>query len=60
MATVASGGLDSLPHCGAVITLLAVCKMTHKDSYGDVGMVTCVIPVAATIVIVIMGSMGIV
>ncbi|MCC8025077.1 MAG: GntP family permease [Clostridium sp.] len=60
VATVASGGLDSLPHCGAVITLLAVCKMTHKDSYGDVGMVTCVIPVAATIVIVIMGSMGIV
>lgn len=60
VATVASGGLDSLPHCGAVITLLAVCKLTHKDSYKDIGIVTCVIPIAAVIVIVVLGSLGIV
>ncbi|MCI9140243.1 GntP family permease [bacterium 1XD42-8] len=60
VATVASGGLDSLPHCGAVITLLAVCKLTHKDSYTDIGVVTCVIPIAAVIVIVALGSIGIV
>ncbi len=60
IATVASGGLDSLPHCGAVITLLAVCKLTHKDSYNDIGMVTCVIPIVATLAIVVLGSMGIV
>ncbi|NBI71390.1 GntP family permease [Clostridiaceae bacterium] len=60
VATVASGGLDSLPHCGAVITLLAVCGLTHKDSYADIGIVTCVIPVLAVVVIVVMGSMGIV
>lgn len=60
VATVASGGLDSLPHCGAVITLLAVCKLKHKDSYLDIGVLCCVIPIIATIVIVIMGSIGIV
>lgn len=60
IATVASGGLDTLPHCGAVITLLAVCKLTHKDSYLDIGVLCCVIPLIATAIIVIMGSMGIV
>jgi len=60
VATVASGGLDSLPHCGAVITLLAVTGMTHKDSYNDIGMVTCVIPLVALAVAIIMGMMGIV
>lgn len=60
IATVASGGLDTLPHCGAVITLLAVCKLTHKDSYLDIGVVCCVIPLIATAVIVAMGSFGIV
>ncbi len=60
VATVASGGLDSLPHCGAVITLLAVCKLSHKDSYTDIGVVTCVIPIFAVVCIVVMGSLGVV
>lgn len=60
VASIASGGLDSLPHCGAVITLLAVTGMKHKDSYGDIGMVTCVIPLIATAVAIVMGIIGIV
>lgn len=60
IATVASGGLDTLPHCGAVITLLAVCKLTHKDSYLDIGVVCCVIPLIAVSVIVFLGSFGII
>ncbi|MDO5713323.1 MAG: GntP family permease [Tissierellia bacterium] len=60
VATVASGGLDTLPHCGAVITLLSVCRLKHSDSYFDIGMVCCVFPVLAAIAIVILGSMGIV
>lgn len=60
IAAIASGGLDSLPHCGAVITLLAVTGMSHKDSYKDIGMVTCVIPLLATVVAVMMGMLGIV
>lgn len=60
VATVASGGLDSLPHCGAVITLLAVTGMTHKDSYNDIGMVTCVIPLLALAACIILGTIGLV
>ena len=60
IATIASGGLDSLPHCGAVLTLLAVTKMTHKDSYNDIGMVTCVIPIVALVVTIILGMIGVV
>lgn len=60
VATIASGGLDSLPHCGAVLTLLAVTKMTHKDSYNDIGMVSCVIPVIALIVVIGLGMAGVV
>lgn len=60
IATVASGGLDTLPHCGAVLTLLAVAKMTHKESYNDIGMVTCVIPIIALIATIILGMVGIV
>ncbi|MFW3385562.1 UNVERIFIED_CONTAM: GntP family permease [Kocuria sp. CPCC 205274] len=57
VAAVASGGFDSLPHNGAVITLLVICGMTHRQSYKDIGMVSVVIPVAALIVVVILGSL---
>jgi H+/gluconate symporter-like permease len=39
---MASGGCDSLPHNGAIITLLAVCGLTHKESYPDIGMITVI------------------
>lgn len=45
IASLACGGLDSLPHNGAVITLLAVCGLTHKESYIDIGITTVVITV---------------
>lgn len=60
VASIASGGLDSLPHCGAIITLLAVTGMNHKKSYTDIGMVTVVIPCVATVVVVLLGMMGVV
>lgn len=60
IATVACGGLDTLPHNGAVITLLAVCGLTHKKSYFDIMMVSLVIPVISLVVTIILGSMGIV
>ncbi len=55
---VASGGMDTLPHNGAVITLLAVTGMTHKESYVDIGMNTVVIPLIACVVIIILGTIG--
>jgi H+/gluconate symporter-like permease len=42
IASMASGGCDSLPHNGAVITLLAVCGLTHRQSYPDIGMITLI------------------
>jgi H+/gluconate symporter-like permease len=41
---MSSGGLDTLPHNGAVITLFLICGLTHRQSYKDLGMVTLVIP----------------
>lgn len=49
LAAMASGGFDSLPHSGAVIALLTVTGMTHRDAYKDIGVVTVVIPVIATL-----------
>lgn len=60
VATLACGSLDSLPHNGAVITLLAICGLTHRQSYADIGMVTVIMPVAATISAVVLGSLGVV
>lgn len=51
---IAAGGLDSLPHCGAVITLLAVCGITHKDGYKDIGILTVLIPIAALLFIIVL------
>lgn len=42
VASMASGGMDTLPHNGAVITLLAVCGLTHRDSYGDIFAITLI------------------
>lgn len=44
VASLASGGLDTLPHNGAVLTLLAVTGMTHKDSYIDIMMTSLILP----------------
>jgi len=40
VAAIASGGLDTGPHNGAIITLLAVCGMTHRQSYPDIFVIT--------------------
>ncbi len=56
VAAMSSGGFDTMPHNGAVITLLAICGMTHKESYPDIGMVSLVIPVGTTFAMIIVGS----
>ena len=57
VAVMAAGGLDTLPHSGAVITLLAICGLTHKQSYLNVAMVTMVIPLIAVVAVIILGTM---
>ena len=57
VATLAAGGMDTLPHSGAVITLLAICGLTHRQSYGNVAMVTIVLPIAALISVITLGTL---
>lgn len=47
IAAIASGGLDSLPHCGAVIATFMIMGLTHREAYKDMFMVTVAIPVIA-------------
>jgi len=51
IAAMASGGMDTLPHNGAVITLLAVTGLTHRQSYGDIFAVTLLKTAAVLVVI---------
>ena len=52
IASLACGGLDTLPHNGAVITTLAICGLTHKQSYKDIFVTSVIIPILVTIVMV--------
>ena len=53
VASMASGGMDTLPHNGAVITLLAVTGLTHRQSYRDIFAITCIKTLAVFFIIVV-------
>ena len=57
VAALSSGGFDTLPHNGAVISLLTICGLTHRDSYLDIFMCAVAIPVVSTIVVITLGTM---
>lgn len=54
VASMASGGFDTLPHNGAVITLLAVCGLTHIESYKDICVTSLLIPFCVGITMIIL------
>lgn len=56
VAAIGAGSLDSLPHNGAVVTLLAVCGATHKQSYVDIVMVAIVGALLALVTVIVLGS----
>ncbi len=56
VAVIGAGTLDSLPHNGAVVTLLAVCGSTHRKSYFDIVMVAIVGAVLALAAVIFLGS----
>ena len=58
IATIAAGTLDSLPHQGAQITLLGICKLTHREAYFDIFITQIVIPFIACFIFIIFASMG--
>ena len=57
VAVIGAGTLDSLPHNGAVITLLAVCGCTHRESYRDIAIAAIVGPVIALVVVIVLGTL---
>ena len=57
VVALSSGGFDALPHNGAVITLLAITGLTHKQSYGDIFVVAVLIPFSMTVLVVLSASL---
>ena len=51
IVSMSSGGMDTLPHNGAVITMLIICGLTHRQSYKDLAMVSLVIPVGVVLLV---------
>jgi H+/gluconate symporter-like permease len=60
VAAMASGGMDTLPHNGAVITLLAVTGLTHRQSYRDIFAITVIKTLAVFVVILAYSLTGLV
>jgi H+/gluconate symporter-like permease len=57
VTAIATGGLDALPHNGAVITLLAICGLTHRQSYLDILVVAVLAPLVSLVVVVALGTL---
>jgi H+/gluconate symporter-like permease len=60
VAAMAAGGMDSLPHNGAIITLLAITGLTHRQGYGDIFAITCLKTLAVFAVIAVYYLTGLV
>lgn len=58
IAAIAAGTLDTLPHQGAQITLLGICKMTHKEAYFDIMVTQIIIPFIACFLFIGLSVMG--
>jgi H+/gluconate symporter-like permease len=60
VVAMASGGMDTLPHNGAVITLLAVTGLTHRQSYREIFAITLIKTLAVGFVIAVYYATGLV
>lgn len=60
IAAIAASAMDTVPHNGAILTLLAVTGMTHKKAYGDIAVCTIVIPLIGTAFAILLASFGVV
>jgi H+/gluconate symporter-like permease len=57
VAVKSAGTLETLPHNGAVVTMMAVCGSTHKESYFDIVMVGILGPLLALVAVIVLGSL---
>ena len=58
IGAIAAGTLDTLPHQGAQITLLGICKVTHKEAYFDIAVTQIAIPFITCFLFIALASMG--
>jgi H+/gluconate symporter-like permease len=58
VTAVASGALDALPHNGAVITILSICKLGHSEAYLDIFVVAVVVPMISLVVLVSIATLA--
>jgi len=58
IAAIAAGTLDTLPHQGAQITLLGICKLTHKEAYFDIAITQIAIPFVACFAFIGLAMLG--
>lgn len=58
VVAMASGGMDTLPHNGAVITVLAVTGLTHREAYRDIFAVTIIKTLAVFFIIAVFYATG--
>mgnify|MGYP000293518931 CR=1 FL=1 len=56
LAVMSAGVFDTLPHCGAIITLLSICGLTHRQSYLNIAMMTIVMPLIALAAVIALGT----
>jgi H+/gluconate symporter-like permease len=56
VAVLGAGGLDSLPHNGAVVTLLSVCGSSHREAYLHIFVVGIIGALAALAVVIALGG----
>ena len=59
IAAIAAGTLDTLPHQGAQITLLGICKLTHKEAYYDIAITQIALPFVACFLFIGLVNLGI-
>ncbi len=57
VTAVATGGLDALPHNGAVITLLSICGLTHRQAYLDIAVVAMLVPILSLVFLITLGTL---
>ncbi len=60
VAVIASGALSTMPHDGAVVTILAHSKISHRKGYFDVMVSALLFPILGNIIAIILGGWGVV
>lgn len=54
--SMSSGVFDTLPQSGAIITLLSICKLTHRQSYLNIAAMTIIVPLFTVAVVITLGA----